>query len=78
MDEQRLHELFADPQVRIERRHRILENHADAFAANGSQRGGRTMQQVNAIEERGAAFDAAGRLGDEAHERVAGDGFARA
>jgi hypothetical protein len=36
------------------------------------------VQQIHAVEHRRAAFDAAGRLRDQPHERVAGDRFARA
>ena len=78
VDEERLDDLVGDPHVGVERRHRVLENHRDAFAADGARLGGRAVQQVHAIEHRGAAFDASGRLGDETHEREARHGFARA
>src|SRR5580704_4189983 len=35
------------------------------------------MQQVDSVEDRAAAFDAARRLRNQSHERVAGDGFSR-
>ena len=71
-------ELLADPQVGIERGHGVLENHAHAFAADGAGLGGGAAQEVNAVEHRGTALDAAGRGGDEPHDGVAGDGFAGA
>ena len=36
------------------------------------------MEEIDAVEQRGAALDPAGGRRDEAHDRVAGDGFARA
>ena len=36
------------------------------------------MQQVGAVEHRRARFDASRRLRDQTHQRVTGDGFARA
>ena len=37
VNEERFDELFADAEVGVERGHRILKNHADAFAANGAE-----------------------------------------
>ena len=76
VDEEWLDDLLADAQERIERRHRILEDHGDAFAADGTGLARRTMEQVDAIEEGSAADDAAGGLGDEPHDRVTRNGFA--
>ncbi len=76
VDEEWLDDLLAEAQERIERRHRILEDHGDAFAADGTGLARRTMEQVDAIEEGSAADDAARGLGDEPHDRVTRNGFA--
>ena len=78
VDEQWFDDLVGDAHVGVERRHRILEDHRDAFAADGAGLGGRAVQQIYTLEHRGAAFDAARRLRDEPHERITRDGFARA
>ncbi len=46
-----LHQLFGDLQVRIERGHRILEDHSDAPAADLSDRIVGQQQQIAAVEE---------------------------
>ena len=46
VDEEWLDDLLADAQERIERRHRILEDHGDAFAADGTGLARRTMDLV--------------------------------
>ena len=73
VDEQRLHELVADPHVGIQGGHGILENHRDAFSADGTGLGGCAVEQIDAIENGGAALDAAGGRRDEAHDGVARD-----
>jgi hypothetical protein len=78
VDEQRLHELIADPHVGIQGRHGVLENHRDALAADGTGLGGGAVEQIDAVENGGAALDAAGGRRDEAHDRVARDRFAGA
>jgi hypothetical protein len=78
VDEQRLDELVGDPQVGIQRRHRILEDHRDPFAPDRPRLGRRAAQEVDAVEDGRAALDAAGGLRDEAHDRVARHGFAGA
>ena len=76
VDQQGLDELLRDAQVGVERRHRVLEDHRDAPAPDGAEFGGRTMQQVGAVEHRLAALDPARGLGDEAQQGRAGDGLA--
>ena len=76
--EQWLDELLADPHVGIERGHRVLENHADAFASDGSKLGIGGAQQVGAVEFRAGALDAGGRAREEAEQGSAGDGLAGA
>ena len=78
VDEQRFDELLADAQVGVERGHRILENHGNAFAANRAGLGGRAVEEVDAVEHRGAADDTARGLRDEAHDRITRHGFTRA
>ena len=77
VDQQRLDDLFRDAQVGVERRHRVLKDHRDAFAADGALLGRRAVKQIHAVEHRRAALDAPGRLRDQSHERVAGDRFSR-
>src|SRR5688572_7881951 len=78
MNPQRLGDLIANAHVRIERRHRVLKDHRDPFAANAPQLFLRAMKQINVVEERGPTFDPAGWLRDEPQERIARDGFPRA
>ena len=78
VDQQRFDELLTDAQVGVERGHRILENHADAPAADGAQLAGRAAEEVNAVEHRRAGFDPRGRRRQQAEQREAGDGLARA
>ena len=76
MDAHRLDHLRVDAQDRIERHHRVLEDHRDAVAAQRLKllvaRGG----QLLVLEADRAADDAARRI-DEPEDREAGDGFAR-
>src|SRR5262249_18039105 len=74
----RFDELIFDAQVRVERRHRVLEDHRDAFAADGAELFFRAAQQVDAVEKRPAPFDPAGGVRDQPEKRIARDGFARA
>ena len=75
VNEKRLDELFADPQVGIERGHRILENHGDALAADRSGFRRRAVQEVHAVKHRGAAYNATRGLRNEAHDGVASNGL---
>ena len=78
VEQERLDELLLDAQVGIERRHRVLKDHRDALAADGAELLLRARQQIDAVEQRTATFDASRRLRDEAHERVARHRFTRA
>ncbi len=68
MEPQRLADLRADRQDRIERRHRLLEDHRDLVAAHKPHRLVVETQQVAAAERHGTADDAAGWLRDQAHD----------
>ena len=68
MNDQRLHDLEADRQHRIERAHRLLENHRDIAAADGAHFIGRQLQQIAALKHDAAADDAAGGFGQELHD----------
>ena len=78
----RLADLLADGEQRIERGHRLLEDHRDLVAADAPpSRGSLELEQVPALEADGAADDAAGRVGDQAQDRqrrhaLAAAGFA--
>ena len=67
VNQQRLDELLGNAQVRIERSHWVLENHRDAFAAQGAQFSLGALEQVAAVEDRNTVFNSAGRRGHEAH-----------
>ena len=81
-----LGELVAHRVQRVQAGHGLLEDHGDLGAADAAQRGRRGLGQVMlralAVAEQDPAFlDAAGRLGQEAHDgqaghRLAGAGFA--
>ena len=62
VNEQRLHQLFPDAQERIEGSHRVLENHGDAAAAEAVELAARDGEQIDAVKNGLAAFNAAGRL----------------
>ncbi len=72
-----LDHLGVDAQDRVERHHRVLEDHGDAAAAETAHRGFRQAHEVLAAEQDAAASDAAGRV-HQPYERVAGHGLARA
>ena len=63
MDDQRLHDLLSDRQDRIERGHRLLEDHRDVAAAHLAHLLVGEIEQVAALEQDAARGDAAGRLG---------------
>lgn len=54
VDEQRFDELFLDAQIRVQRGHRVLENHRDALAANLVQLRLTHREQIRAVEPRDA------------------------
>ena len=71
VDQQRLHDLEADGEHRVERRHRLLEDHRDVAPANLAHLVVGELQQVAALEEDAAADDAPGGLREEPHDRRA-------
>ena len=73
----RLRELVADSEHRIERGHRILEDHRDVVAANLTQLLRRHLQQVAAVEDGLPARDLSGRLRDQPEQRHHADALAR-
>jgi hypothetical protein len=73
-----LDDLLADRVGRVQARHRLLEDHRHARAAQVAQRPGVELQQVDALEQDLAAGDAPRRLGDQAHDRERGDRLAAA
>ena len=75
-----LGDLVADPHQRVERRHRLLEHHGDAAAAQSEPLVFIQSQQVPLIKKNLASLTA-DRIGQEAHQgvgahRLAGAGFA--
>src|SRR6185437_15508740 len=61
--------LVGDGEDRIERGHRVLENHGDSRAAQLFALGRAGFQQVAAVEENFAAGDRCGRGAEQAHYR---------
>ncbi len=74
---QRLDQLFAHAERRVERHHRLLEHHADAGAALRQPVARRLLQQVLAFEQRLSAGDAR-RIGQQAQQRLADQRLAAA
>ena len=59
--------LVTDSQDRVERGHRILEDHGDFAPANGTQLVSRQFEQVFVCEEDFAALDTSRRVGYQTH-----------
>lgn len=78
VDQKRLDQLIRDAQVGVQRRHRILKDHRDAFSADLPGLLGRASKEIHAVEYSGAAFNATRRLWHKAHDRVARDRLSRA
>src|SRR6185312_5801284 len=78
MQPHRLADLVADPDHRVERGHRLLEDHGDAIAANLAHLRFIETEQVGAFEHDLAADDTAGRIGHQAHDRQRADALAAA
>src|SRR6185437_511364 len=74
----RLGELVADREDRVERGHRLLEDHADAGAAQPPHRALVERQKILAGEAYAAGGDARRRLGQKPHDRQGGDALAAA
>ena len=77
MRQHRLDHLRPDAEHRVQRHHRILEDHRDAPAAEVAHLARRQPDEILALEQDAAADDPAGRI-DEAEDREAGDRLARA
>src|SRR6185437_13244887 len=69
MQPQRLADLPPDSQHWIERRHRLLEDHRDLVAAHIAHRRFVEHEEVAPVEPDASADDAAGRIGNETHQR---------
>src|SRR5262245_53449559 len=78
MHDERLGDLVADLHRRVQRAHRILEDHADAAAAHVVAVDDFLANDVDAAEQRGAARDAAGRSRNQPHDALHADGLAAA
>ena len=76
MNEQRLHDLQADAQHRVERGHRLLEDHGDLPAAQLTHLLLGEREQLPTIEA-DVALDARSAGRQQSHRRQCGDGFAR-
>ena len=72
MHHQPLGNVVADPHQRVQRRHRVLEHHADAVAAHPAHRRLVQREEVAPLEHRAARHDPP-RWIDQPHQRV-GDG----
>ena len=77
VDDERLRDLIADGEDRIERRHRLLKDERDLGAANLAHVPFRQRQQVAVLEPYAAARNASRRL-HQAHHRQRRDRFAAA
>src|SRR6267378_6018889 len=77
MHPQRLADLAADGEHRIQARHRLLEDHRNVVAADGAHLALGELQQILSLEA-DRARDFARRLGDEPHQRHGGDRLAAA
>src|SRR5262249_40121045 len=63
---------------RVERRHRVLEDHGYAGAAYPRQIAGRGAHHVDSVIDHAATADLAGRDRRQPHDRLGGDTFAAA
>jgi hypothetical protein len=78
VDLEHLVDLRADAQHRVQRRHRLLEDHRDAVAAQLAQPFGRGLQQVFAIEDDAACTGLHMARGEQAQDGARHHGLARA
>ena len=76
MEAQRLGDLLADGEDRVEGGHRLLKDDGDAIAAQGRELGFAEGSQLDAVEPDRTVQDAAGR-GDEVEQRKCQDRLAR-
>ena len=75
VEDDRFHDLSADGEHRVQRRHRLLKDHADVAAADRLHLPLGQADQIAAEERDFARFDAGGR-GEEPHDRERRDAFA--
>jgi hypothetical protein len=75
---QGLADLAADGQHRVERGHRVLEDHGDLFAPDLAHLVLVQIEQVLAAKVDFALDDFAGGLGDQTHDAQGADAFAAA
>jgi hypothetical protein len=68
VDQQRLHDLEPDVEHRVERSHRLLEDHCDVAAAHLAHLVFREVEQVAALEQDAAGDHAPGGLRKQAHD----------
>ena len=79
VDDEGLGDLPLDGVERIERAHRLLEDHRDGIAADGAQgRRRRRSAGLSPLNSDAALRVRGGRVGQEAEDREGGDGLARA
>ncbi len=74
---QRLGDLAADRQHRIERGHRLLEHHADLTTADLAHFCSRKLHDIATGKQNLTACDASGRISDETQQRERTDRLAR-
>ena len=78
MPQQAFDDLLADREGRVERGHRLLEDHRHGVAAQVLHVACRGTDQLAALEADRAAADAPGRIGHQAHDRERGHALAAA
>ncbi len=75
----RLDDLLADGEDRVERGHRLLEDHRDLLAADAcASRAAPSVEQIASLEHDAAADDPARRLASRPQDRQRGDALAAA
>ena len=77
MNEERLHDLKPDPEDRVQRGHRLLENHRHVMTADAAHLFVGEFQEVATVEIDRAGRDL-GRLRKQTHDREGRNGFSRA
>ena len=77
MSQDGFHYLLPHRQGRVERGHRVLEDDADAVAANVGQRGFIKLKKIGTLETGGPRFDASASF-EKPQDGHAGDRLARA
>ena len=77
VEDDRFHDLSADGEHRVQRRHRLLKDHADVAAADRLHLPLGQPHEVAAEERDAARFDAGGR-GQQPHDRERRDALAGA